>query len=197
MYTCTLPKPCVCLFFKWFTHTISRVLISVLEDVAWGWLWSTVPLRLAVCYFLVVQWLVIRTVHFIMKIPPPSKAVDDLPKAGPALIQLSSSAGVYVWTLKAWTRRVKIIYPSICCWWAVQKAKFEQSSNSPSWMLKEKKQKQWVCKKTLSAGVGWFVFCCLIKQVVELLFEALCLSFREPASVSICARQGLGIQKIY
>lgn len=104
-------------------------------------------------------------VRFIVKtLQCPFFESDEWPAKNCAwhLIQMPVSTGVYVWTLKAWTKKVKIICPSICCWWAVQKVKFGQSSNSPSWMLKEKKQKQWVCKNS---------FCLMGSVVCLLLFD--------------------------
>lgn len=68
------------------------------------------------------------------------------------LINMFVSTGVCVSTLKAWMKKVKIICPSIFCWSVVQRVRFEQSSSFPSWMLKERKQKQWVYVA---------IYCCL------------------------------------
>lgn len=83
----------------------------------------------------------------------PLKAVKVLPEnCSEHLMQMSISTGVCVWTLRAWMKKVKITCPFTYYWLAVQRVKFVQSSNSPSSMLKEKKQKQWVCVALICLG---------------------------------------------
>lgn len=144
------------LFPPWFfglTIVTACILLSVLE------MQREVTVRrsstLFTCLvFLVVQWLLNGTcclLHVeILQWPFFESWEWPAKSCSWHLIPIPASPGVYVWTLKAWMKKVKITSPSICCWWAVQRAKFEPSSNSPFWTPKEKRQKQWVCKNSFS-----------------------------------------------